>query len=353
MGWRDAPAAPAPSAQLAPERDRAPAPGAVLTGVAASAGVAIGPAFRLGGLGEAPAERAAQGARGRGCGRWTTRSPRRRGAIERDRRYRHRPARARPTPRSSTPTWRCSTTRRCSSRRAPRSRPAPPPSAAWETPPSTWRRGTGASTSRCCRSGPPTCWTSARRVLAAPHRRAAPSGRRGVRDRRGRELTPADARGPRPARVLAHRHRARRHLARRDPRPRARHPRRRRPRRGRAGRRATGTLLLDGEAGTVKVDPGDDVVGRARARRERAERRRAARASARRARRHCATASAIEVAANLGAPADAAGAVELGAEGVGLLRTEFLFLGRDEPPERGRAGRDATRRSPRRWAGAR
>jgi phosphoenolpyruvate-protein kinase (PTS system EI component) len=37
--------------------------------------------------------------------------------------------------------------------------------------------------------------------------------------------------------------------------------------------------------------------------------------------------------ANLGAPAEAARAVELGAEGVGLLRTEFLFLDRPELPD--------------------
>jgi phosphocarrier protein FPr len=41
----------------------------------------------------------------------------------------------------------------------------------------------------------------------------------------------------------------------------------------------------------------------------------------------------VEVVANIGAPAEAAAAVEAGAEGVGLLRTEFLFLGRDEPPD--------------------
>jgi len=38
------------------------------------------------------------------------------------------------------------------------------------------------------------------------------------------------------------------------------------------------------------------------------------------------------VAVNVGSPADAAGAVELGADGVGLLRTEFLFLDRDSEP---------------------
>ena len=40
----------------------------------------------------------------------------------------------------------------------------------------------------------------------------------------------------------------------------------------------------------------------------------------------------VEVAANIGGAADAARAVEAGAEGVGLMRTEFLFLGRDTAP---------------------
>jgi phosphocarrier protein FPr len=41
----------------------------------------------------------------------------------------------------------------------------------------------------------------------------------------------------------------------------------------------------------------------------------------------------VEVVANIGRPADAAQAVEAGAEGVGLLRTEFLFLDRETAPD--------------------
>jgi phosphocarrier protein FPr len=41
----------------------------------------------------------------------------------------------------------------------------------------------------------------------------------------------------------------------------------------------------------------------------------------------------VEVVANIGEVAEATSAVEAGAEGVGLLRTEFLFLGRDAPPD--------------------
>ena len=40
----------------------------------------------------------------------------------------------------------------------------------------------------------------------------------------------------------------------------------------------------------------------------------------------------IEIAANIGGAAEAKEAVEMGADGIGLLRTEFLFLDRAEPP---------------------
>lgn len=40
----------------------------------------------------------------------------------------------------------------------------------------------------------------------------------------------------------------------------------------------------------------------------------------------------VPLLANIGSPDDAASAVELGAEGVGLFRTEFLFLGRETAP---------------------
>ena len=49
----------------------------------------------------------------------------------------------------------------------------------------------------------------------------------------------------------------------------------------------------------------------------------------------------IEVSANLGGAGGAAAAVELGADGVGLLRTEFLFLDRDEIPDEEEQARDA------------
>ena len=92
------------------------------------------------------------------------------------------------------------------------------------------------------------------------------------------------------------------------------------------------TVLLDGEAGSLQVDPPEAVLREASDRREREAQRR------RQAREHAHEPGAtrdgarIEVFANLGSAGEATKAVELGAEGVGLLRTEFLFLDRAELP---------------------
>jgi phosphoenolpyruvate-protein phosphotransferase/dihydroxyacetone kinase phosphotransfer subunit len=92
-------------------------------------------------------------------------------------------------------------------------------------------------------------------------------------------------------------------------------------------------MLLDGDRGTVQVAPPADTLRDARERRERAQARRAA--ARERAHEPAATrdGTRIEVFANIGSTADAAKAVELGAEGVGLLRTEFLFLDRAQLPD--------------------
>ena len=43
----------------------------------------------------------------------------------------------------------------------------------------------------------------------------------------------------------------------------------------------------------------------------------------------------VELAANIGTPADVKSALENGAEGIGLFRTEFLYMERDNPPSEG------------------
>ena len=92
------------------------------------------------------------------------------------------------------------------------------------------------------------------------------------------------------------------------------------------------TVVVDGDAGTVEVAPAPDVLAeRERARAEALERHARARSRAREPAR-TRDGETLEVAANLGSAAEAAAAVELGADGVGLLRTEFLFLDREEAP---------------------
>ena len=92
------------------------------------------------------------------------------------------------------------------------------------------------------------------------------------------------------------------------------------------------TVLLDGDAGTLQIAPPQSVLREASERRERA----AERSVRAREQAHETGATKdgtrIEVFANLGSAREAARAVELGAEGVGLLRTEFLFLDRAELP---------------------
>jgi phosphoenolpyruvate-protein phosphotransferase/dihydroxyacetone kinase phosphotransfer subunit len=91
-------------------------------------------------------------------------------------------------------------------------------------------------------------------------------------------------------------------------------------------------LIVDGDAGTVEVDPPAEELAARRRDQEEAERRAAAAQERAQAPARLRDGDTVEVAANIGRPTEAAEAVELGADGVGLLRTEFLFLDRDEPP---------------------
>lgn len=92
-------------------------------------------------------------------------------------------------------------------------------------------------------------------------------------------------------------------------------------------------LVLDAERGVLEVEPPPARLGAAlamlAARRERLA---AERATAQRA-CHLADGTRIEVFANVGSAAEAEAAVRDGAEGCGLLRTEFLFLERESPPD--------------------
>ncbi len=123
------------------------------------------------------------------------------------------------------------------------------------------------------------------------------------------------------------------HLAQRDLGTRARDSRGRGRRPG-AAERARGhhAALSTGSLRTITVDPPPNVV-RALAARRGGGARRAALVVAR-AGRPAVTRDgvAVRVTANVAAPAEVAAAVAAGADGIGLLRTEFLFLTSDHLP---------------------
>ena len=83
------------------------------------------------------------------------------------------------------------------------------------------------------------------------------------------------------------------------------------------------TVAIDGEAGDVIVEPNEETRKRA-GRNERADVQNKSVTTA--------DGTPIEVAANVGQPIEIEGATERGADGIGLYRTEFLFLDREAPP---------------------
>jgi phosphocarrier protein FPr/phosphocarrier protein len=97
---------------------------------------------------------------------------------------------------------------------------------------------------------------------------------------------------------------------------------------------AEGTpLILDADAATIAVDPSPDALSEASARLFATRERRARDAAEAHEPCRMADGTRIEIFANLGSVTDAAAAVAAGAEGCGLLRTEFLFLDRDTAPD--------------------
>lgn len=90
--------------------------------------------------------------------------------------------------------------------------------------------------------------------------------------------------------------------------------------------------ILDGSSGTLRLSPTPEALALAQAALARLQDQR--RREAARAGELATTADGhrVEVVANIGGVAEAEAAMDAGAEGVGLLRSEFLFLGRHEPP---------------------
>jgi phosphocarrier protein FPr len=94
-----------------------------------------------------------------------------------------------------------------------------------------------------------------------------------------------------------------------------------------------GTLvILDGAKGTVRANVTEDDVARIRRHQERAAARRAQDLASAHEPAVTSDGHHVEVVANIGGLEDAQEAMPKGAEGVGLLRSEFVFLGRTKAP---------------------
>lgn len=88
-------------------------------------------------------------------------------------------------------------------------------------------------------------------------------------------------------------------------------------------------LIVDGDAGIVLVDPSPAMLEEYRFRQRQLALERERLARLRHAPALTMDGQAVELLANIEQPTDAASAVQAGADGVGLFRSEFLFMGRD------------------------
>ena len=91
-------------------------------------------------------------------------------------------------------------------------------------------------------------------------------------------------------------------------------------------------VILDGTRGTLRLDPDPQEIVRIKALKEKTAVKRAADLAAADQPAVTGDGHRVEVVANIGGEEDARKAVEMGAEGVGLLRSEFLYLERSTAP---------------------
>lgn len=99
-----------------------------------------------------------------------------------------------------------------------------------------------------------------------------------------------------------------------------------------AGAAHARTIGIDGATGELWIDPKATAIDELRERGDRLQARLAADIALRDAPLATRDGHRIGLVANIGRPADVARAVEAGAEGIGLFRTEFMFMGRSRPP---------------------
>ncbi|MDN4072688.1 phosphoenolpyruvate--protein phosphotransferase [Fictibacillus terranigra] len=96
---------------------------------------------------------------------------------------------------------------------------------------------------------------------------------------------------------------------------------------------SSGTMLIiDGLDGKVIIDPSNEELGMYKKKQEDYKAQKAEWAKLVNEKTTTADGHHAELAANIGTPQDVKGVLENGAEGVGLYRTEFLYMGRDQLP---------------------
>ncbi|CAO3408029.1 phosphoenolpyruvate--protein phosphotransferase [Azospirillum largimobile] len=100
-----------------------------------------------------------------------------------------------------------------------------------------------------------------------------------------------------------------------------------------AGVRNGVTVIVDGLQGRVLIDPPADVLAEYGERRAARERERQGLKSLRKLPAVTRDGTAVTLMANLELPRDLDQALEHGAQGIGLLRTEFMFMNRDHLPD--------------------
>jgi phosphoenolpyruvate-protein phosphotransferase (PTS system enzyme I) len=91
-------------------------------------------------------------------------------------------------------------------------------------------------------------------------------------------------------------------------------------------------VIIDGLDGQVIVNPSEEVLAQYEEKRARYEAQKAEWAKLVHEKTVTSDGYHVELAANIGTPDDVKGVLENGAEGIGLYRTEFLYMGRSELP---------------------
>ncbi len=93
------------------------------------------------------------------------------------------------------------------------------------------------------------------------------------------------------------------------------------------------TIIVDGSEGVVIVDPTEDEIAEYKAKKEAYDAYRAELAELKDQPAETIDGHRVEIVGNIGSPADAPGVLENGGEGIGLYRTEFLYMNADVMPD--------------------